>query len=515
DNGVAPEREREAAQLLLAEIAGGMLSSTGEVIGRRFDAARDTRSALVAGAPITLGRAAADDLAAGFAGRAGVAGGGNASRFAEGRFGAERPSAEWLGGIRLERGRPVRTARPVSSRGSSALISDFSYALSADGDADTGAGGQAGWSVWGRTDSRDFSGGSDDIELDGSQSHTWLGFDRRGDGGLLAGLAYTSSSADADYSLDGFSGSIETDLTAVLPYLEIAGDNGASARITIGIGSGEATSVPTRNVETTADLSMQLLAVSGSWPMAELGNSTLSWAGDLGFSSVEAEADVVGDADAFSLDGLSSSATRLRGGVELAHNGLGRDGSVAPRVGLLLRHDGGDGLTGTGFEITAGLSVSIAGRISLELNVRSLAMHSAEEISDWGAGLMLRGGSGSGGQGFAFALGPHWGAHEDDLLQRQDAFELDRADLQRRQQRSGRGLMADFAYGLGALGGLLTPYSELRFTSGEFGSMRQIAGVKFNRGDRLELRLFTERQSQTSGRTPAQSELRLELQREF
>nr|MBF2755706.1 hypothetical protein [Gammaproteobacteria bacterium AqS3] len=64
------------------------------------------------------------------------------------------------------------------------------------------------------------------------------------------------------------------------------------------------------------------------------------------------------------------------------------------------------------------------------------------------------------------------------------------------------------------LGGLFTPYSEYRLINSDYGSTRRWgSGVKFNDADRLELRLFTERQ--TSGQGLTQSRIRLELQRDF
>ncbi|MBF2755475.1 MAG: hypothetical protein ISN29_09500, partial [Gammaproteobacteria bacterium AqS3] len=70
------------------------------------------------------------------------------------------------------------------------------------------------------------------------------------------------------------------------------------------------------------------------------------------------------------------------------------------------------------------------------------------------------------------------------------------------------------SYGVSVLGGLFTPYSEYRLTNSTYGSTRRWgSGVKFNDADRLELRLFTERQ--TSGQGLTQSRIRIELQRQF
>nr|MBF2755565.1 autotransporter domain-containing protein [Gammaproteobacteria bacterium AqS3] len=409
------------------------------------------------------------------------------------------------GSIPLDGGRPLRSvdARSSGMSDRTALLSDFSYALGA-GDA-----GGAGWSVWGRIDTGEFSGTSDDIEFDGSQSSTWLGFDRRSEGGILSGVAYSSSSNDSDYTLGRYGASIETDMSIVMPYMEIQGSNGGGGHVMLGVVEGDATLNQTDKQQGTAGLSMYLLSAGGSWPAAELGNSTLSWSGDLDFSTLQTS-----DSTLTALE-ASVSSMQFRGGMELAHSGLGSVWKVMPRVGLLLRHDAGDGVTGTGIEFTAGMQMrSGSERFSIDLNLRTLTMHSAEDLSDWGAGIQMRLSSGSGGEGFAFAVGPTWGATEDDLLDRRDAFRLNEADRQRRRtQRLDRGLAGNIGYGLFAFGGLLTPYSEYRFTSGSNGGARQVAGVRFSDDNTLELRLFSERH--ITHRGEARSKLAVELQKRY
>ena len=141
-------------------------------------------------------------------------------------------------------------------------------------------------------------------------------------------------------------------------------------------------------------------------------------------------------------------------------------------------------------------------------------MHSAEDLSDWGAGVQLRYNPDSGGEGLEFAVGPTWGVPDDDLLERDGAFGLDEADRQRRQLRGrDRGLAGSIGYGLRTLGGMLTPYSEYRFRSGDYGSTRQVAGFRFSDSETLELKLFSERQISGLGQT--RSRLAVELQKRF
>ncbi|MBF2753878.1 MAG: autotransporter outer membrane beta-barrel domain-containing protein [Gammaproteobacteria bacterium AqS3] len=499
-------QEREIVKLLLAEIASGLISSAQEVVGQRLnDSARGVRGAVVAGQHIALDRSLMGDIVSGFASRAGGQDVTPQSRFAEGRFGAERQSVDWLGGMPLEDGLPVRyKVRPVGRGNSAALASSFSYALNP-------AGSGQGWSIWGRLDTREFSGaGDDDSEFEGSQGGFWLGADKVTEGGLLYGLAYGSNSADADYALGQPSGSIETDMTTVLPYLEVTGDNGATGHLMLGIGSGEATVTQTNKLEGTVDLSMQLLSVSGSWPMAELGSSTLSWSGDLGFSMLDAD-----DSLLPALGGLSVDSTRLRGGMELIHDGFGDSWRVVPEIGALLRHDAGDGAVGTGIEVTSGLQIRSSGeRFSVDVTLRMLAMHSAEDLSDWGVGVEFRLNSRTGGEGMSFAIGPSWGIPEDDVLNHKGSLQLNEVELRSRHPRhQARGMAANFAYGLRALGGLLTPYSEYDSISGEHGSTRQVVGLKFSDDDLLELRLLNEKQ--IFGKGLARSKLAVEIQRLF
>ncbi|MBF2755851.1 MAG: hypothetical protein ISN29_11435, partial [Gammaproteobacteria bacterium AqS3] len=101
DKGATLEQEEEAAAVILAEVAGALLPAASSTIGVRFDAGRGVRTATVAGQQLTLDRSLAGDLAASFAARAGVQDA-SQGRFAEDRFGAERHSGEWLGGIPLD-----------------------------------------------------------------------------------------------------------------------------------------------------------------------------------------------------------------------------------------------------------------------------------------------------------------------------------------------------------------------------------------------------------------------------
>ena len=81
-----------------------------------------------------------------------------------------------------------------------------------------------------------------------------------------------------------------------------------------------------------------------------------------------------------------------------------------PLVEVALRHDGGDGETGTGVELGGGflyenpnMGLSVSGR------GRWLAAHSSQELSQWGVGGAVIFDTGADKQGALFSVSPEWG----------------------------------------------------------------------------------------------------------
>ena len=280
-------------------------------------------------------------------------------RYDPDRFGADRLDTDWLGGIRLDRGRPARQEPAWGGGRSTALPSgSFSFAPQPLGGED--------WSFWGRADARDFTGSEGDTGFDGSQSHVWFGADHSTARGWLIGFAVGSSSSDIGYTLGRFEGGLETEMTMALPYLEVTGANGATGRVMFGLGVGEAVLEQTSDLTGTADFAVQMVSASGTWPAVEMGASRLSWSGDAGLATIEP----YGTQNP-ALRGLRVDSMRVRGGVELIHDGFGVFWITEPQVGLLLRHDAGDGVVGTGIELTADLRMrSVDDRISVDVSLR-------------------------------------------------------------------------------------------------------------------------------------------------
>ena len=74
-----------------------------------------------------------------------------------------------------------------------------------------------------------------------------------------------------------------------------------------------------------------------------------------------------------------------------------------------MRHDGGDGVTGSGLEVSGGVRYH-AGRLSMELGARMLAAHvsSGYEESGWHAAVRLE--PRAGGEGLSLSVTPTLGS---------------------------------------------------------------------------------------------------------
>ncbi|MBF2755292.1 MAG: hypothetical protein ISN29_08560, partial [Gammaproteobacteria bacterium AqS3] len=416
DEGADPEVEREAVETSLAAIGNTMLTSSMDVISLRFSTGRGLRTATFAGREFDLdeGRTAESESAAEVflseddpsAPRAG------SQRYTEAWFGHNRAGDSWLGGVALREGRPV-FIRQRSEKLDIPFLSNFSYALKADGgdggDGEDGEDGGAHAAVWGRYSERDFSGQLEDLsrtQFRGFQRGTWLGYDQQLDQGLTYGVALARSSGEADYTVEGYEARFETRLTSVQPYIEFPALGSGSIQLIYGLGSGAIDVTESSGVIGTADLSLEMFSLGGSWPVARWGGrATLS-----SVSSVSSSKLKTARSTAASIAGLSASSERIRSGFELAHDGFGIGMQFRPRFGLTVRQDDGDGINGTGLEATTGVQIATPNeRVSLDFSGYALWLHTNVDLDEWGASVELEVKSRLGGRGVSLSIGPEWG----------------------------------------------------------------------------------------------------------
>ena len=279
----------------------------------------------------------------------------------------------------------------------------FSFALDSAQSPSTGPA----WGVWGRGDMHRFESGIEGSSHDGTLTAVHLGADARV-GDWLAGVSVARSAADADYrferSVDACGGGgigegmVDAELTSVHPYLGRQIGRG-SVWATLGAGGGD---VSLERCETgqrnQADLSMRLAALGGRHPFAGGERIELSVVEEIGVLDLTT-GDALGP-----IGDRSVSVGQARLGLEAA--GVvpaGREYSLSSFVRAFARGDWGDGATGAGLELAAGVRFrNLPRRLGIDAGIRALAVHSAEDASEQSANLtfsILPKADGTGWQG--------------------------------------------------------------------------------------------------------------------
>ena len=405
--------EASLRQDALAAQGRALLSSVTGVVGERFrtqPAPAPDDSGQTQGATRSFGEALVSTLSS----RTGLgslaAHGGNAS--ASGVPGADPP-----GNLTGLNGRPGLVS-PASVDGLStdgpmggALTSglglsgdgllwgrSFATALSAGADDD----GEGGYTVWGAGDRQSFSGSPDAGSYSGDVRSLYLGADRRF-GDWLAGAALGRSWGAADYtpsSAGGAQGELTTRLTSLYPYVRGKVSSGLTLWAIGGYGRGEAEDA--RGADSSGEpgeLTMAMAAAGLRQDMLERGGLTLAVVGGAGSLSLSSAG------GGLTVSDLSAGVRQARLALEASRT----SGAVTPFVQFGGRFDGGDGETGTGLELVAGLRASTP-RVDVEARGRWLAVHSAAGYGEFGAMGRLAVKSRPDGTGLRALVTPRWGA---------------------------------------------------------------------------------------------------------
>ena len=359
---------------------------------------------------------------------------------------------------------------------------------------DDRAGGPGGSALWGRGDRQTLESRNSAFAWDGTVLTGQLGIDGCLGEDLVTGLALSRSIGEFDYS-DGTGsspvrGDYQSRMTSVHPYLGWTSPQGLGLWATVGYGWGDIEiedaqvrdgdpDYPVRRSDTT----LKTAAAGASGPLMTNespiagGTTTLMLKGEASWAQVEVE----GEGDDGLIAQQTVNANRLRLALEGSHEqALASGSSLTPSLELGLRHDGGDGITGTGIEIGGSLRYrDPAAGLTIEGNGRVLAGQS--DYREWGLGGSLRLDPGAEGRGLSFSLFPAWGetASGVDRLWDQDVAELASDDGTANDNVPQMRLDGELGYGFGALGGqgLLTPYGG--FALADEGSRRYRIGIRF------------------------------------
>ena len=324
----------------------------------------------------------------------------------------------------------------------------------------TEQGGMGRYTAWGCADYRHLgSSGNGPLSWNGVAFSAQIGADIQLGSNTLAGVSVSRSRSSFDYFGGGGDGdrggANQLRLTGVNPYvawsvtpdLDVWGTIGhawGDLRVDDNLGAGSLRSAATLN-SGTVGINGRLLA---------RGGTMLRLRGEGGLAHLG----VAGDGDTLGAVGLDMRRVRLS--TEASYQHLFSLGSTLTPWGELgLRHDGGDGETGAGLEVRAGLRYRYLPQgLTIEGYGRRLVVHEGA-VRESGFGAVLRVDPGESGLGPSMSVTPAWGATASGVNQlwERGASGFSMLDA------PGARMNAHFAYGLPALngGGRLTPFGAL------------------------------------------------------
>ena len=242
------------------------------------------------------------------------------------------------------------TVRSLTGR---ELLLGSSFHLAAGG----GEAGGPGYAAWGRIAVGGFDAEAPaekgTVRLDGEVTTGILGADARWER-WLAGVALSVSEGEGSFDQPGVdSGTVESSLTSVNPYVRYEASDRLSVWGLFGYGTGDMTLTQAANdnrdrIVTRTDISMRLGAAGARGVLLEAdedGGIDLALRGDAFLVQMDWEK-VSNETD------TGADASRLRLVLEAGRPfALGEGAVLTPALELGLRHDGGDAETGTGVEV--------------------------------------------------------------------------------------------------------------------------------------------------------------------
>ena len=426
--------ERMVYENILSAMGRNMLSSVSSTIGGRFSDGAN-------GQGVTVGGRRIDGFASSVAALARLSGHGR------------QVSAKHLALLNDgENRRNINSGYLLST-------SSFSYALE-----DGTANGGLRWSVWGAGDLQNFQGEPDgNTSYDGDMKTAYVGFDVATGRNWMAGIALSHAAGQSDYDVTVASGSLESRLTSVLPYLRWASSTCFTEVWSIvGLGTGEV------DVEdATSDLTMRMAMVGTRMRVAGTGGTGLDVIGDAGllrlstaYSESPSLSDIESDVQRVRIGLEGSRATTLTGGT-----------TITPYAQVAGRYDGGTGQTGQGLEVSGGLRLS-GGRVGINAQGRFLAVHTADGYSENGFSVAAYLNPGSGGTGLSMSVAPRIGAGTGDSGMMWRDRPLDGTSVNGRN--NARAFKAEVGYGLAypSMGMLMTPFGEMYLLGDDRRQMR-------------------------------------------
>ena len=280
---------------------------------------------------------------------------------------------------------------------------------------------------------------------------------------------------------------IERDYRAmqVNPYMGWQMQSGMNLWATTGYGWGEV-EIDDEAADTQAsDLTQRMVAAGASGPLVSSdqliggGTTSLRLKGETAFTW----ADIEGSGP---LEGAKLSASRQRLMLEGVYvKKLASGATFTPSIEVGMRHDGGDGETGSSVETGGAVRYAdAASGLTVEGRARTVLAH-RDDYEEWGVSGLVQLDPGAAGLGFALSLQPAWGQAASGVRRLWDAGVTGLAA----DDQTAR-VKARIAYGIGTTWGgrgVLRPYTDVSL-SGE-GSRRLSVGGRFDIGSSVRMSL--------------------------
>ena len=344
-------------------------------------------------------------------------------------------------GIDLHHDRSTVRYQKLSER---VLLTGSSISLTAEADSF----GVQSASLWGQGTIGEFNGRSGEITVDGKVSSGFFGIDFATSEKVM-GLAVGYSRGKGGYRDKSCEdrrcdGDIETSLSGVYPYAGLRLSERLSAWAAAGHAEGDLKFRYASDdgvLKTDLQYKMAAAGLRGEILASGADGASAAWKTDVRFTRISS------DAALSESGGLKASVAKVwlaRMGIEAAKSyQIGENGVVVtPSAQMSLRFEGGDADTGHGAEAQIGLNVADRDRgLSLDAEVRGLAVHKAEGFREWNARAALAWNPNpSSAKGISMSLEHAWGSSafagsvEDSLIWQNRA-----ADIAARGNNSIRG----------------------------------------------------------------------------
>ena len=382
------------------------------------------------------------------------------------------------------------------------LLDGRSFALPLHAGED-GMGGLGGLAFWGSGDYANLEGRPDSlVEWEGDIVTAHLGMDTRLSEKVLAGMSVSRSRGSFDFTdrtstaqSGGLTvnGTYESRMTGIHPYVNLSLSEDLGVWAKLGYGRGEVEMDDDQvNDPQSSDSEMTMVAVGATGRLYSDDGLIPGGKTALKLKGEGALSQVVLEGNDRQINPLTSDIQRLRMLLEGSYSREMASGAVVtPALEIGVRHDGGDGVTGTGFELGGSLRVFEPSHgVTVEGRGRILLAHE-DEYEEWGVGGLVRVDPGADGRGLSLSLAPVYGDTASGTARLWDRGMADKeaSDDNAAQMR----LDSELGYGFDALGGrgVLTPYGGVSL-AGE-GAQSYRVGGRFGLGSALDLSLEGER----------------------